>query len=121
MGIKTVVVHSEADSDAKYVRLADESVCIGPAPARDSYLSMPAIISAAEVTDSEAIHPGYGFLSEHADFADRVEKSGLVFIGPRPETISTMAANGSAKQALIATGGPAVPGSGGAVCDTPAK
>src|SRR3546814_8908777 len=78
MGIKTVVVHSDVDREAKYVRLADESVCIGPAPARDSYLNMPAIISAAEVTDAEAIHPGYGFLAENADFADRVEKSGFV-------------------------------------------
>src|SRR3546814_16948626 len=90
MGIKTVVVHSDVDREAKYVRLADESVCIGPAPARDSYLNMPAIISAAEVTDAEAIHPGYGFLAENADFADRVEKSGVVFIGPRPESISRM-------------------------------
>jgi acetyl-CoA carboxylase biotin carboxylase subunit len=83
LGIKTVVVHSEADKDAKYVKLADESVCIGPAPSTLSYLNMPAIISAAEVTDAEAIHPGYGFLSENADFAERVEKSGFVFIGPR--------------------------------------
>ena len=90
MGIKTVVVHSEADKDAKYVKLADESVCIGPAPSAQSYLSMPAIISAAEVTDAEAIHPGYGFLSENADFAERVEKSGFVFIGPRPESIRMM-------------------------------
>jgi len=90
MGIKTVVVYSEADRGAKYVRLADEAVCIGPAQARDSYLSMPAIISAAEVTDAEAIHPGYGFMAENADFADRVEKSGFVFIGPRPENIRTM-------------------------------
>ncbi|MDN5843202.1 MAG: acetyl-CoA carboxylase biotin carboxylase subunit [Alcaligenaceae bacterium] len=118
LGIKTVVVHSEADSDAKYVRLADESVCIGPAPARDSYLSMPAIISAAEVTDSEAIHPGYGFLSENADFADRVEKSGFVFIGPRPETIRMMGDKVSAKQAMIAAGVPVVPGSGGALSDS---
>ena len=87
MGIKTVVVHSEADREAKYVKLADESVCIGPAPSAQSYLNIPAIISAAEVTDAEAIHPGYGFLSENADFAERVEKSGFVFIGPRPETI----------------------------------
>src|SRR5918997_6485790 len=85
MGIRTVVVHSEADTEAKYVRLADESVCIGPAASRDSYLNIPAIISAAEVTDAEAIHPGYGFLSENADFAEKVERSGFVFIGPRPE------------------------------------
>jgi len=115
LGIKTVVVHSEADREAKYVRLADESVCIGPAPARDSYLSMPALISAAEVTDAEAIHPGYGFLSENADFADRVEKSGFVFIGPRPENIRTMGDKVSAKQAMIAAGVPVVPGSGGAL------
>ena len=83
MGIKTVVVHSEADRDAKYVRLADESVCIGPPPSAQSYLHVPAIIAAAEVTDAQAIHPGYGFLSENADFADKVEKSGFVFIGPR--------------------------------------
>ncbi|MDE2119035.1 MAG: acetyl-CoA carboxylase biotin carboxylase subunit, partial [Betaproteobacteria bacterium] len=84
MGIKTVAVHSEADADAKYVKLADESVCIGPSPSSQSYLHIPAIISAAEVTDAQAIHPGYGFLSENADFAERVEKSGFVFIGPRP-------------------------------------
>lgn len=115
LGIKTVVVHSEADRDAKYVRLADESVCIGPAPAQESYLSMPAIISAAEVTDSEAIHPGYGFLSENADFAERVEKSGFVFIGPRPETIRAMGDKVSAKQVMIAAGVPVVPGSGAAL------
>ncbi|CAM4253485.1 acetyl-CoA carboxylase biotin carboxylase subunit [Bordetella muralis] len=119
LGIKTVVVHSEADRDAKYVRLADESVCIGPAPSRESYLSMPAIISAAEVTDSEAIHPGYGFLSENADFADRVEKSGFVFIGPRPETIRLMGDKVSAKRAMIEAGVPVVPGSEGALPDDP--
>ncbi|SAI48115.1 acetyl-CoA carboxylase biotin carboxylase subunit [Bordetella ansorpii] len=119
LGIKTVVVHSEADRDAKYVRLADESVCIGPAPSRESYLNMPAIISAAEVTDSEAIHPGYGFLSENADFADRVEKSGFVFIGPRPETIRLMGDKVSAKHAMIEAGVPVVPGSAGALPDDP--
>lgn len=119
LGIKTVVVHSEADRDAKYVRLADESVCIGPAPSRDSYLSMPAIISAAEVTDSEAIHPGYGFLSENADFAERVEKSGFVFVGPRPESIRLMGDKVSAKQAMIAAGVPVVPGSEGALPEDP--
>ncbi len=119
LGIKTVVVHSEADRDAKYVRLADESVCIGPAPSRDSYLNMPAIISAAEVTDSEAIHPGYGFLSENADFADRVEKSGFVFIGPRPDTIRLMGDKVSAKRAMIEAGVPVVPGSEGALPDDP--
>jgi acetyl-CoA carboxylase biotin carboxylase subunit len=115
MGIKTVVVHSEADRDAKYVRLADESVCIGPPASRDSYLNMPAIIAAAEVTDAEAIHPGYGFLSENADFADRVEKSGFVFIGPRPESIRLMGDKVSAKHAMIAAGVPVVPGSAGAL------
>ncbi|KOF51945.1 MULTISPECIES: acetyl-CoA carboxylase biotin carboxylase subunit [unclassified Achromobacter] len=119
LGIKTVVVHSEADREAKYVRLADESVCIGPAPSRESYLNMPAIISAAEVTDSEAIHPGYGFLSENADFADRVEKSGFVFIGPRSDTIRLMGDKVSAKRAMIEAGVPVVPGSEGALPDDP--
>lgn len=119
LGIKTVVVHSEADREAKYVRLADESVCIGPAPSRESYLNMPAIISAAEVTDSEAIHPGYGFLSENADFADRVEKSGFVFIGPRPDTIRLMGDKVSAKRAMIEAGVLVVPGSEGALPDDP--
>src|ERR1700748_1986479 len=105
MSIKTVVVHSEADADAKYVRLADESVCIGPAPSAQSYLNIPAIISAAEVTDAQAIHPGYGFLSENADFAEKVEKSGFVFIGPTPEVIRIMGEKGSAKQATIKGGG----------------
>jgi acetyl-CoA carboxylase biotin carboxylase subunit len=115
MGIRAVVVHSEADTGAKYVKLADESVCIGPAPSRDSYLNIPAIISAAEVTDSEAIHPGYGFLSENADFAERVEKSGFCFIGPRPESIRLMGDKVSAKQAMAAAGVPTVPGSNGAL------
>ncbi|MGH8709558.1 MAG: acetyl-CoA carboxylase biotin carboxylase subunit [Burkholderiales bacterium] len=115
MGIRTVVVHSTADTEAKYVKLADESVCIGPAPARDSYLNMAASISAAEVTDSEAIHPGYGFLSENADFAERVERSGFVFIGPRPENIRLMGDKVSAKQAMEKAGVPCVPGSEGAL------
>lgn len=119
LGIKTVVVYSEADRGAKYVRLADESVCIGPASPRDSYLSMPAIISAAEVTDAEAIHPGYGFLAENADFAERVEKSGFVFIGPRPQTIREMGDKVMAKKAMIAAGVPVVPGSPGALPDDP--
>ncbi|SHP53576.1 acetyl/propionyl-CoA carboxylase subunit alpha [Mycobacteroides abscessus subsp. abscessus] len=119
LGIKTVVVHSEADRTAKYVRLADESVCIGPAPSRESYLNMPALISAAEVTDAEAIHPGYGFLAENADFAERVEKSGFVFIGPRPETIRQMGDKVSAKRAMIEAGVPVVPGSEGALPDDP--
>jgi acetyl-CoA carboxylase biotin carboxylase subunit len=119
LGVRTVVVHSQADTDAKYVKLADESVCIGPAPSRDSYLNIPAIISAAEVTDAEAIHPGYGFLSENADFAERVEKSGFVFIGPRPESIRLMGDKVSAKKAMIAAGVPTVPGSEGALPDEP--
>ncbi len=119
MGIKTVVVHSEADREAKYVKLADESVCIGPAPSSLSYLNMPAIISAAEVTDAEAIHPGYGFLSENADFAERVEQSGFVFIGPRSDTIRLMGDKVSAKQAMIRAGVPCVPGSEGALPDDP--
>jgi acetyl-CoA carboxylase biotin carboxylase subunit len=119
MGIKTVVVHSEADREAKYVKLADESVCIGPAPSSQSYLSMPAIISAAEVTDAEAIHPGYGFLSENADFAERVEQSGFVFIGPRSDSIRMMGDKVSAKHAMIKAGVPCVPGSEGALPDDP--
>jgi acetyl-CoA carboxylase biotin carboxylase subunit len=119
LGIKTVAVHSEADSDAKYVRLADESVCIGPPPSNQSYLNIPAIISAAEVTDAEAIHPGYGFLSENADFAERVEKSGFVFIGPRADTIRLMGDKVSAKHAMLKAGVPVVPGSEGALPDSP--
>ncbi|MFI4940391.1 MAG: acetyl-CoA carboxylase biotin carboxylase subunit [Burkholderiales bacterium] len=119
MDIKTVVVHSEADREAKYVKLADESVCIGPAPSALSYLNMPAIISAAEVTDAQAIHPGYGFLSENADFAERVEQSGFVFIGPRPDTIRLMGDKVSAKQAMIRAGVPCVPGSEGALPEDP--
>ncbi len=117
LGIKTVVVHSEADSEAKYVKLADESVCIGPAPSSLSYLNIPAIISAAEVTDTQAIHPGYGFLSENADFAERVEKSGFVFIGPRPETIRLMGDKISAKNAMIKAGVPCVPGTDASLPD----
>jgi acetyl-CoA carboxylase biotin carboxylase subunit len=115
LGIRTVVVHSEADTEAKYVKLADESVCIGPAPASQSYLNIPAIISAAEVTDAEAIHPGYGFLSENADFADKVERSGFVFIGPRPDNIRLMGDKVSAKQAMLKAGVPCVPGSEGSL------
>ena len=121
MGIKAVMVYSEADRDAKYVKLADEAICIGPAPAAQSYLNMPAIISAAEVTDSEAIHPGYGFLAENADFAERVEKSGFVFIGPGPEAIRIMGDKVSAKQAMIKAGIPCVPGSEGELPDDPAQ
>lgn len=119
LGVKTVVVHSEADRDAMYVHLADESVCIGPPAARDSYLNMPALISAAEVTDAEAIHPGYGFLAENADFADRVEKSGFVFIGPSPASIRMMGDKVSAKHAMIEAGVPVVPGSADALPDDP--
>jgi len=119
LGIRTVMVHSEADTEAKYVKLADESVCIGPAPAAASYLNIPAIISAAEVTDAEAIHPGYGFLSENADFAEKVERSGFVFIGPRPENIRLMGDKVSAKQAMTKAGVPTVPGSEGALPDDP--
>jgi len=121
LGIKTVAVHSEADKDAKYVKLADESVCIGPAPSNSSYLSIPAVISAAEVTDSQAIHPGYGFLSENADFAERVEQSGFVFIGPRAETIRLMGDKVSAKDAMKKAGVPCVPGSDGALSDDSAE
>ena len=121
MGIKTVAVHSEVDAEAKYVKLADESVCIGPAPSEKSYLNIPAIISAAEVTDSEAIHPGYGFLAENADFAERVEKSGFVFIGPRPETIRLMGDKVNAKNAMKKAGVPCVPGSDGALPESPGE
>src|ERR1700748_15962 len=113
MGIKTVAVHSQAEADAKYVMLADESVCIGPPPSRDSYLNIPAIISAAEVTDAQAIHPGYGFLSENADFAERVENSGFVFVGPRAETIRIMGDKVSAIRVMKGHGVPCVPGSDG--------
>ena len=119
LGIKTVVVHSEADTDAKYVKLADESVCIGPAPSRLSYLNVPAIIAAAEVTDAEAIHPGYGFLSENADFAERVERSGFKFIGPTADVIRIMGDKVAAKKSMIAAGVPCVPGSDGALPDDP--
>ncbi len=113
LGVKTVAVHSEADRDLKHVRLADESVCIGPAPSDQSYLNVPAIISAAEVTDAVAIHPGYGFLSENADFAERVEDSGFVFIGPSPESIRIMGDKVAAIEAMKAAGVPCVPGSDG--------
>jgi acetyl-CoA carboxylase, biotin carboxylase subunit len=117
LGVKSVVVYSEADREAKYVKLADEAVCIGPAPSAQSYLNMPAIISTAEVTDAEAIHPGYGFLSENADFADRVEQSGFKFIGPTGDSIRVMGDKVSAKQAMIKAGVPCVPGSEGALPD----
>lgn len=120
LGVEAVVVYSEADREAKYVKLAEEAVCIGPASSTLSYLNMPAIISAAEVTDAEAIHPGYGFLSENADFAERVERSGFTFIGPTPESIRIMGDKVSAKQAMIKAGVPCVPGSEGELPDDPA-
>lgn len=120
LGIKTVAVYSQADRDQKHVLLADEAVCIGPPPSGESYLNMPAIISAAEVTDATGIHPGYGFLSENADFAERVEKSGFVFIGPRAETIRLMGDKVSAKRSMIKAGVPCVPGSEGALSDNAA-
>jgi len=119
LGIKTVVVHSEADSEAKYVKLADESVCIGPAASSASYLNIPAIISAAEVTDAEAIHPGYGFLSENPDFAERVDKSGFTFIGPDADTIRLMGDKVNAKQAMEKAGVPCVPGTEGSLPEAP--
>ena len=121
MGIATVAVHSEADRDSLHVKLADESVCIGPAPSPQSYLHIPAIISAAEVTGADAIHPGYGFLAENASFADQVEQSGFVFIGPRADTIRLMGDKVSAKHAMIAAGVPCVPGSEGALPDDDAE
>ena len=121
MGIATVAVHSEADRDSLHVKLADESVCIGPAPSPQSYLHIPAIISAAEVTGADAIHPGYGFLAENANFADQVEQSGFVFIGPRADTIRLMGDKVSAKHAMIAAGVPCVPGSEGALPDDDAE
>ncbi len=119
LGIKTVAVHSTADRNLKHVLLADETVCIGPPPSRDSYLNMPAIISAAELTDSVGIHPGYGFLSENADFAERVEKSGFTFVGPRAETIRLMGDKVSAIQSMKKAGVPCVPGSDGPLGNDP--
>ena len=117
MGIKTVAVHSEADRSLKHVLLADETVCIGPAPSVDSYLNIPVLIAAAEVTDAVAIHPGYGFLSENADFAEQVEKSGYVFIGPRAGTIRTMGDKVAAIRTMREAGVPCVPGSDGPLGD----
>ncbi len=119
MGIKTVAVHSTADTNLKHVLLADESVCIGPPASAESYLDMPAIISAAEVTDAVAIHPGYGFLSENADFAERVESSGFVFIGPKADAIRLMGDKVSAIRAMKAAGVPCVPGSDGPLGEDP--
>lgn len=117
MGIKTVAVHSAADRDLMHVRLADEAVCIGPAPSPQSYLNIPAIISAAEVTDAVAIHPGYGFLAENADFAEQVEKSGFTFIGPTADIIRLMGDKVSAIKAMKEAGVPTVPGSDGPITD----
>jgi acetyl-CoA carboxylase biotin carboxylase subunit len=117
LGIKTVAVHSDADRSLKHVLLADESVCIGPAPSADSYLNVPVLIAAAEVTDAVAIHPGYGFLSENADFAERVEKSGYIFIGPRADSIRTMGDKVAAIQSMQKAGVPCVPGSDGPLGD----
>lgn len=117
LGIRTVAVYSKADRDLMHVRLADEAVCIGPAPSSQSYLNIPSIISAAEVTDADAIHPGYGFLAENADFAEIVERSGFTFIGPRAETIRLMGNKVSAIEAMKKAGIPTVPGSGGPVGD----
>jgi acetyl-CoA carboxylase biotin carboxylase subunit len=119
LGIKTVAAHSQADANLQHVLLADETVCIGPASSAESYLNMPAIISAAEVTDAVAIHPGYGFLSENADFAERVEESGFEFIGPKAETIRLMGDKVSAIKSMIEAGVPCVPGSGGPLGDDP--
>ena len=119
LGIKTVAVHSSADRELKHVRLADESVCIGPPPSTESYLNIPAVISAAEVTDAVAIHPGYGFLAENADFAERVEQSGFVFVGPRPETIRLMGDKVSAIAEMKKAGVPCVPGSDGPIGEDP--
>ncbi len=119
LGIRTVAVHSLADRDLKHVRLADESVCIGPPASAESYLNIPAVVSAAEVTDAVAVHPGYGFLSENADFAERVEQSGFIFIGPRPETIRLMGDKLSAIAAMRGAGIPCVPGSEGPIGDDP--
>src|SRR5580765_5699033 len=119
MGIRTVAVHSTVDRNLKHVAMADESVCIGPAPSTESYLNIPALIAAAEVTDAQAIHPGYGFLSENADFAEKVERSGFVFIGPRADTIRLMGDKISAKAAMIKAGVPCVPGSEGVLPDDP--
>ena len=117
MGIKTVAVHSTADADAMHVRLADEAICIGPPAATDSYLNIPNIISAAEISHADAIHPGYGFLSENAKFAEIVEAHGLIFVGPKPEHIVTMGDKIEAKRTAGALGLPLVPGSDGAISD----
>src|SRR6202167_5476749 len=120
MGIATVAIHSTADADAMHVRLADESVCVGPPPAAQSYLNIPAIVAACEITGAEAIHPGYGFLSENAKFAEIVGEHGITFIGPTPEHIRMMGDKITAKQTVRALGIPTVPGSDGEVADADA-
>ena len=117
LGIKTVAVYSSADRDLKHVRLADEAICIGPAASIDSYLNIPALISAAEVTDAEAIHPGYGFLAESAEFSEKVKRSGFTFVGPEADTIRVMGDKIEAKKAMIASGIPCVPGNGESLGD----
>ena len=121
LGIRTVAVHSTVDRNLKHVGMADESICIGPAPASESYLNIPRLIAAAEVTDAQAIHPGYGFLSENADFAERVEQSGFIFIGPTPKVIRLMGDKVEAIRAMKAAGVPCVPGSGGPLGDNTAE
>ena len=121
MGVKTVAVHSTVDRNLKHVALADESVCIGPAPPNESYLNIPGIIAAAEVTDAVAVHPGYGFLAENADFAERIEESGFIFIGPRAETIRLMGDKVAAIKAMRDAGVPCVPGSNGPLGDDMAE
>ena len=121
LGLKTVAVHSTVDRNLKHVAMADESVCIGPAPSSESYLNIPAIIAAAEVTDAQAIHPGYGFLAENADFAERVESSGFIFVGPKADTIRMMGDKVAAIRAMKEAGVPCVPGSGGPLGDDPLK
>jgi len=117
LGVKTVAVYSSADRDLKHVRLADEAICIGPAASVDSYLNIPALISAAEVTDAEAIHPGYGFLAESAEFSEKVKQSGFIFVGPEADTIRKMGDKIEAKKAMLASGIPCVPGNGEPLTD----
>ncbi|MGE8330321.1 MAG: biotin carboxylase N-terminal domain-containing protein, partial [Paraburkholderia nemoris] len=121
LGLQTVAVHSEADADARYVRLADEALCIGPASPGQSYLNRTAILFAAHVSGAQAIHPGYGFLSENADFASQVEAAGMAFIGPEPASIRTMGDKVAAKRAMRAAGVPCVPGPDGGLPDDPAE
>ena len=119
LGIKTVAVHSKIDAELKHVKLADQAVCIGPNPSPQSYLNVPAIISAMEITGAQAVHPGYGFLAENADFAEQVENSGFTFIGPKAETIRTMGDKVAAIKAMKVAGVPTVPGSDGPLSEDP--